>query len=373
MNRTPGTEIMRLMVAVIRSKCYVAVVLGAFVMGVLLAPTAIGQSTNDKRGAVPVRSDFKKKQEAYQAAYEDLAKGDPSLEKELLTADRNEILKRIDAQVGRARQFTTARVELYESMRNTLGSRLKDLNPGTKVDPEEIRGTIQSGLKAVSEETDTLDRDIEGSKDPSMRLALMKQKDLLAAVQQNLIKQQIALDKVKESGEKADAALRQVRESMQAIVTDLSGAEERATSIGAQYNRYYAELKSSVEKTPAKANPLVGLWRWKTFPPTSACCEVVSFEIQIGSKGAQFHGHLVAGFRVRADMARVLSFRPPPTLNPVLDFEGKAEAAGQMTFPFKSGAYSGDVVLTPAGEQLWVLVRVAGEELFNEALDRVRQ
>lgn len=124
---------------------------------------------------------------------------------------------------------------------------------------------------------------------------------------------------------------------------------------------------------PAPAQPLVGLWRWKTYFPSSACCEVVSFEVRITSNGTQLHGHLVASFRVRPDMVRVASFRPPPSLHPQLDFEGKAEMGGVMRFPFKSNGYSGDVALVPAGEQLMVLVRIAGDEVFSEGLDRVRE
>src|ERR1035438_10450285 len=111
MNRATGTQTMRLMFAIIPSGSWLVVALG-----VLLAPTAVAQSITSKQGAVPVRSDFAKKRAAYQTAYEDLAKGDPNLEKELLTADHDEILKRIDGQSRRAQQFTKARVELYESM-----------------------------------------------------------------------------------------------------------------------------------------------------------------------------------------------------------------------------------------------------------------
>jgi hypothetical protein len=142
---------------------------------------------------------------------------------------------------------------------------------------------------------------------------------------------------------------------------------------GVHSNSYYSELRSSAEKSLIKPSPLVGTWRWKTYLPISACCEVNFLELQISSNEGVLHGHLVGRFRVRPDMARVASFRPPPTLNPDLEFAGKPPAGGKIAFPFRTSSYAGEIDLTPAGEQLVVLVKIGREDVFNEGLDRVKE
>src|SRR5947209_11128954 len=229
---------------------------------VFSAASVLIPSLSAQQAVVPVRSELQRKRTAHQTAVDDFLKGDPDLEKQLRTAPKDELLKRIDQQQKRVDQFTNTRVDLYQAMRTSLQQHLQGMQQTSKTTPEALRKSIEEGLSAVKEEQDMVDQEIKASKSSSVNAALTKQKEILQKLEFNLLKEDREISKAKSAGTEADAALQQTREGMQALAAELTEAEQRVRAISATYKVYFADLKSTVESRKDEIkNPLAGTWR----------------------------------------------------------------------------------------------------------------
>lgn len=171
---------------------------------------------------------------------------DKSLEKDLHTKSKEELLKRIEAEAARTERFTSSQVDYIQAMHDSLAAQLLTFARTAVSSPQDAQNLNQQSKAYVLDQREQVEKELATTTDFGVKQTLYKSREILQAMQDNLMKQDLQIGQINDADKKAKAAEEALTKDFQNLVELLGAAQVRAAQKKEHYKEYFAEMRTEV-------------------------------------------------------------------------------------------------------------------------------